>query len=325
MIKEYLTQKGLVEKVLTIDEILSIPQENQEINIMMGQTFDSGQPIDMMKYALFIMDLENIISTKGSKVSSTWLIADHFITNINEDKTVNETLEQAEARVNYLRLLNEIYGGNIGFVFSSNLSRTREYLENLEKLKRKVNEDSKFREKVFEAVPIDRRSNPNSINYPLEELAVIQTLKTDIKIGPKYEIKYDIPAREFSPMIGFKKYSAIYLTNCFPLGSPKIEPKLREEIKTFGVLPYKKNSKGLGEYRIDPINDNEEKVNALIQSTKDSRALNDLLILSGLAKRRLEGKIFSTNLFIKNNLSLKEKKELALEGYKKIYNSLKSY
>ena len=325
MIKEYLTQKGLVEKVLTIDEILSIPQENQEINIMMGQTFDSGQPIDMMKYALFIMELEDIMDTRGSKVSSTWLIADHFMTNINEDKAVKEALEQAEARVNYLKLLNKIYGGNIGFVFSSNLSKTSEYLKNLEELKKEVNEDSRFREKVFEAVPLDRRSNPNSINYPLEELAVIQTLKTDIKIGPKYEIKYDNPAREFSPMIGFKKYSAIYLTNCFPLGSPQIEPKLREEIETFGVLPYKKDSKGLAQYRIDPINDNEKKVNALIRSTNDPRALNNLLIISELAKRRLEGKIFSTSLSINNKLSLKEKKEFVLEGYKKIYNSLKNY
>ena len=44
----------------------------------------------------------------------------------------------------------------------------------------------------------------------------------------------------------------------------------------YGVLPYKLDSKGLAQYRIDPINDSSDKVKDLINSTTDIRALKDL-------------------------------------------------
>ena len=123
-------QKGLVEKVLTIDEIITIPQRNNNINIEMGQTFDEGQPLEMIKYALFIMNLQDLISQKGANVSSHWIIADHFMTSINRDKNLKEIERQAKDRINYMKLLNKTYNGNIKSVLSSEISKSAEYQKN---------------------------------------------------------------------------------------------------------------------------------------------------------------------------------------------------
>jgi len=323
MIREYISRKGLIEKVLTTEEILLLISKKNKVNIVMGQTFDSGQPVDMIKYALFIMNLHDMLEKEGSEVTSNWVIADHFMTQINQDKSRNEAKNEANARIEYLKKLNESYGGRISFVMSSSLTQTQEYQDNLSKLKEEMIINLKFREKVSQAVPEDRRNNPSALNYPLEELATIQTLKTDIKVGPKYEIFYDDPAREFSGMVGFKKYSAVYLTNVFPLGNPEIPEELKREIEVFGVLPYKKNSKGLRDFRIDPVNDDIEKVKHLIESTKDERALSNLLVITELARQRLRGR-FDINIFSKgvSYFVLDLKKELAFSSYQKYIHNV---
>ena len=146
-----------------------------------------------------------------------------------------------------------------------------------------------FKELVLKAVPEDKRTHPKALDYPFEELATIQSMDTDIKVGPPYEKKYDEPAREYASVVGFNKYIAIQLTKGFPFGNPELLLPTFKEIEEFGLLPYKKTSKGLSEYRIDPLNDDLEKTQTLIKSTTDQRALLDLLLISKLAKRRLDG------------------------------------
>ena len=290
MINNYLTQKALVENISTLSE-LEESMKKDSLNIMMGQTFDNGQPVDMMKYALFMMNISDILKEKEVVTKSNWLIADHFIAEINQDKTVAEVTTQMESRIKYLNKLNEVYGGNIGFVKSSELSKTKEYQANLDRLFVEAEKNPRFKELVLNAIPADRRSNPNALRYPFEELATIQSMHTDIKIGPPYEKVYDTPAREYAAEVGFTKYIAIQLTKSFPLGNPEIPSKLREEIETFGILPYKKDSKGLGNYRIDPINDDLNKVKQIINETTDVRSIVDLLIITEQAKCRLENNI----------------------------------
>jgi len=276
-LEEYLTQKGLIEKVLTVEEIIGMSKKSNNINIEMGQTFDEGQPLEMVKYALFIMNLQDLISQQGAKASSHWIVADHFMTSINKDKEIKEAEKQAKDRVAFLNLLNKTYNGNIESVYSSKLSKLSEYQKNLEILKTNYEENRIFRSRVTGSVPKDRRNNPEAVNYTLEELATIQTMMPDIKVGPKYEINYDLPARELAQLIGFKKFSAVHLTNSYPFGNPDIPKDVKKEIEEFGILSYKKNSKGLGNYRIDPINDNKEKIEKLITTTIDRRALIGLI------------------------------------------------
>lgn len=291
MIEKYLSQKELVHSVLTMEDLNRRVQAGGVINIMMGQTFDEGQPVDMLKYGLLIMNFSDILRGYGVRVTSRWLIADHFITDINQELEVAKAREQANRRIGFLQRINSVYGGNIGTVLSSELSLSGTYEQNLAVLLEEADNNEDFRAKALRAVPEDRRHNPNALRYPFEELATIQSMDTDIKVGPPYEIHYDEPAREIAPIVGFNRYVAIHLTRGFPFGNPDIPSNVLEEIEAFGVLPYKKSSKGLGDYRIDPTVDSVERVRELVATTTDVRAIVDLLVISEQARQRIEGQV----------------------------------
>lgn len=307
MIKEYLDQKALVQAVSTVEELEAKIEDGikskKSLHLMMGQTFDNGQPVEMLKYALFMMNLADQIRTAGAQVISNWLIADHFIVEINQDQAASEAKVQRDQRVAYLRRLNQVYHGDIGFVFSSELSRQDDYQRNLAVLSTEAENNLEFRKLVLNAIPKDRRDQLNAIRYPLEELATIQTMDTDVKIGPPYEALYDQPAREFAPVAGFNKYVAIQLTRSFPFGDPKMSTKTSDEIEQFGILPYKKGSKKLGDHRIDPVNDDLGHVETLIRTTRNIRSIIDLLVISEMAWQRL-GENKCINQFAQDGLKL---------------------
>lgn len=320
MIEKFLSQKELVQGVQTIPELNARIEQGGQLNIMMGQTFDDGQPVDILKYALFMMDLSDQIGQRGVKTLPRWLIADHFITDINQDEEVAKVREQIEKRAAYLQRINNVYGGNIGLVFSSQLSQQEEYKRNLSILMEEAARNAAFKAKVLKAVPEDRRSNPNAYLYPFEELATIQSMDTDVKIGPPYERFYDDPARDIALMVGFNRYVSIQLTRGFPFGNPEISPSTSEEIEKFGILPYKKSSKGLGDYRIDPISDDIDSIKELIERTVENRAVIDLLVIAELARQRLAGQS-SPTLFDDEGANLvrargfRTLKDLAAESY----------
>ena len=43
MLQSFVSQSGLVEKVLTVEELLELPSHTATANLMMGLTFDEGQ------------------------------------------------------------------------------------------------------------------------------------------------------------------------------------------------------------------------------------------------------------------------------------------
>lgn len=326
MIEKYLSQKELVHSVLTMEDLNSRVQAGGTLNIMMGQTFDEGQPVDMLKYGLFIMSFSDILRGSGLQVAARWLIADHFITDINQELEVANAFDQVNKRVSFLQRLNSTYKGNLGIVLSSQLCQHDEYKHNVELLLKEADRNERFREQSLEAVPEDRRNNPNALRYPFEELATIQSMDTGIKIGPPYEIHYDRPAREIASLVGFNRYVAIHLTRGFPFGNPNIPSNTLEEIEAFGILPYKKGSKGLGDYRIDPTVDSIERVRGLVAATTDVRAVVDLLVIAEQARQRLEGQVGFPLERVEKLLqkayntatethSFKELQELALELY----------
>lgn len=293
-------------------------------NIMMGQTFDDGQPVDIVKYAILIMDIQDIFSSAGVKSSSTWLIADHFISDINKDEEKAEVERQAQNRISYLIAINEAFKGKVGIQLSSQLSETSRYQTNLSTLLTEADTNKEFREAALEAVPEDRRNNPDALLYPFEEIATIESMDTDIKVGPAYERKYDEPACDIAPKAGFTTYAPVYATKGFPFGNPNIPENIRHEIEEFGILPYKKDSKKLGKFRIDPVNDTPEQTRELINQTEDIRALIDLIQISNLAKRRLGGKDSEgSNIPKANKQHIIHLRKLAYEAYFwYIYNPL---
>ncbi|HII71171.1 TPA: hypothetical protein HA265_00260 [Candidatus Woesearchaeota archaeon] len=283
MLDRYVDDR-IVDTFLTQQEI----EDSQgTVNIMMGQTFDAGQPVDMVKYALFMMELSDRLEEKGCRPNATWLLADHFMTEINSDKGSTKADREMQRRIAYLEALNQTYGGRIGMLPSSQLSRTQQYTAMLARVQGEVEQDPEFKAKLMKTIPEDRRGSPGALQYPIEELTTILTMDTDIKVGPPYEALYDRPARESLDGSQFKRYSGVYLTRAFPFGNPDLRPKVKEGIEMFGILPYKKDSKDLGKYRIDPMNDSMEKVERLLRETKDQRAVDDLVAICSLAGKRL--------------------------------------
>ena len=104
----------------------------------------------------------------------------------------------------------------------------------MERLNEESETNGTFRNILLKSVPEKRRGNPDALKYPFEEVACVASLDTDIKIGPNYEMFYDVPARDAAPMIGFKRYVAIHLTNSRLFGNvPNLDDKTRSGIEEF--------------------------------------------------------------------------------------------
>lgn len=326
-LETFFAQSHLTDNVSTINE-LKEKANTGNINIMMGQTFDDGQPVDLVKYSLFIISLSDILRAGGVRTSANWLIADHFITDINKEEGSEKVHEQVKNRVAYLSKINDVYKGDIGIVLSSELSKRESYKQNLSVLFKEGEKNELFKEKALEAVPKDRRDNPDAYKYPFEEIATIQSMNADVKIGPVYEKKYDEPARDVASLIGFNRYIAIQLKKGFLFGNPDVPSNIKTEIEEFGILPYKKDSKRMGNYRLDPINDSLEKTRELILATRDMRAITDLLAILNVARERLASKDTFPSVSQKSlnkDLTDDQVKAITLDLYLKfVYNPLRS-
>lgn len=286
MLMQYLEQPHLVSRILTPEELEPMIASKRPLKMMMGQTYDKtgGQPLDLLTYSLFIMNLQDLLRQEGIESSSMILIADHFLTEINKEMTKEEAQYHGGARQSFLARVNQLYGGNISFEFSSTLKRTDDYQLALLMLGDAFKSNPRFANLVKEAVPEDRRHLPGAFQYPLDELASIVSVGTDIKIGPPYELYYDGIAREYAPQMGLKGYVAVHLRNSLPLGNP---PTPLSELPD-GVLPYRFGSKGLGDHRIDVGNLDVKRAERLINSTNNPDVLMNLIVASDLARQRLE-------------------------------------
>lgn len=290
-LEKILFQSELVDRVITLKDLNSLAHQEKNVSIIMGQTFDEGQPVDIVKYGLFIMELEDYFKKHRVIPLSKWVLADHFITIINKEKEQSEILSQRNTRQSFLEKINSVYHGKIEIVYSSDLTCQDKYKQILKSLQKESERNPKFRVEMLSSIPKDRKLNPESLKYPLEELATIFSLNTQIKVGPKYEANYDIPAINFAEKLGFSRYVAIHLTNSFPLGRPIIQEENQIEIESFGLTPYKINSKKLKEYRLDPINGVPSEERDLILQTRDFRAIKDIISCSILARKRLTGEL----------------------------------
>jgi len=317
----YLNASGVVEGY-TLQADLG---NRGDLAIMMGQTFDDGQPLDLIKFGLLMADIQDVARQNQIDSTASWLIADHFISEINKDQPKSAVNMQGQDRLGYLDRINRAFGLNIGFVLSSQLSETPKYKQKLDQLTEESEKNPEFREAILLAVPEDRRADPASIRYPIEEIATITSLDTDIKIGPVYERKYDDPTRNIASRIGFKVFASIYGTRGYLFGSPVVDEDVRSSVEEFGILPYKINSKGQRSHRIDPINDQPDKVEKLIFDTDDPRAIMDLVAILSLASRRVQSDHLPPLELEKPASDITQVKKLAFNAYLcYIYNPLQA-
>ena len=286
MLKEYLSQRGLVMKLYySLDEVLDLAKNREMLTILMGQTFDAGQPIELLKYALFMMNLQDILERSGKEVHSQILLADYFMVDINKEITQEVAQATGNQRRKFLEKVNEIYKGRIRFIYSSDLRGSDTYSDVVDQLLKLKDNSSVFKRQLEHCIPEDRKGESSAIHYPIEEIATIFNLNTDLRVGHINEIWYDIAAKFILEDLNKKNYAGIYLTNSYPYGDyGKID-------LPDGILPYKISSKGLARYRINLSGLTADLAKKLIDMTTDKRSLLDLLVICELAEQRLENEI----------------------------------
>jgi hypothetical protein len=296
-----------------LDSIDSL-QRLRSGHILMGQTFDDGQPLDILKYALVMGILgKELRSLKVSDVKEQMVLADSFMYEINTEKSKAVVDAQVGGREAYIRAINAAFGSQITTIKSSELNESLAYKSAYDDVIHALASNKEFTDELLLSIPLDHRV-PGAEKYPAAELATILALETDIKIGPVYEKFYDVPADKHFAKHSLREYVGLHITKGFPFGKPNMSKSLKESIDSYGVLPYKIQSKNLRNYRIDPIHQSLDVSLSLIESTKDPRALVDLLSIATLSRaiRNLD----SSEYVLPNDITQSTLQKLARDAYK---------
>lgn len=262
----------LIEETEPRDGIATYDRD--EATIMTGMTFDEyGEPFDYAKQVMTAFDIADTLEGRGVDAEVELLVADNFVEmNQGEDGlTSEEVTEYADKRATYLEALSDVYAGDypVNVEMTSDL-KDEEFRADVEALGDRVEEDENFAELLMGAVPDDAvdpdASARDNTRYTREELVTIMATDTDIKVGPKREKKYDLPAqlddvrqlRDVDPLTG------VYVNNSYPVAMEDAQGQLDEddwaEVQEFGVTPYKAGSKGLDpeQHRILLTDDRDE-------------------------------------------------------------------
>lgn len=257
-----------------------------------GQTFDQfGEPIDYLKQVLYLLNLTDYFIVKNKRPRAEIIVADHFLA-INQQYDSQTAKKLSWMRVSFLEKIAEVYRAkNLKIRLSSEISEGDQYQKLLLRIKEIVKSDEKLQESLFSIVPEDKRKIPGACEYPLEEIAVILSSGTDIKLGPPYEMFYDNVIRNMSKSVLFiKSIISIYTTPSFPLNCSLEE---REGLKKFGITPYKAQSKGFNPrtQRILMDKHDKEQIKEIIEKTPFDNCCNplaDLILITKMAKNRME-------------------------------------
>lgn len=222
--------------------------------IMTGMTFDdTGEPLDYLKQVFASFELAEEFQQQGYEPEVYLLVADNFVEMNQGADGMSDALvdECAERRQNYLEAASEVFADSypVNVEFTSDI-KDDEYRRIVGALGDQVEQDEGFAQMLLEPVPDDKmkpdQTNRELTKYTREELATILHLGTDVKVGPKREKLYDVPARsddvrrfseEAEPVIG------AYVSNTLPANLP--EERVDEFREKGGLTPYKAGSKGL--------------------------------------------------------------------------------
>ena len=254
--------------------------------VMTGLTYDDeGEPFDYMKQVMTTFDIAETLEGRGVDAQVELLVADHFVSGNfvefdQEAEMPPEKVEQyGDQRAAYLEAIAEVYSGDYPVsVEKTSELRDDEFEETVRALGDRVDEDENFAEMLLGAVP-DEAERPDATDrqntaYTREEIATIMATDTDIKVGPKREKKYDLPAqlddvrqlRDFDPLTG------VYVTNTYPVAMKEAQEQLDVDdwgaVQDFGVTPYKAGSKGLDpeDHRI-LLTDDQEDIRSKLEET----------------------------------------------------------
>ncbi|HLC31512.1 MAG TPA: hypothetical protein VJK51_02505 [Candidatus Nanoarchaeia archaeon] len=296
-IERLLSTRGLVEQAPNAEDIRgrvgSLSPE--PIKLFYGETYDeAGNPIDSMKYYIFVAELAEALKREGANVDPSILIADTAACR-NVGKNQEEYyMRLGEDRAKFVRQVNDTYKTGLRVVKMSEYIDSPTFVEKRDQVINFCSNNPQLMEAVEKTVPeskIDIERSKGFL-YSFDEITTIMDL--DVKVGPPREDLYDDVARTITGAEGEKGLMSLFLTPTFPLGMRWSYFFANEGIEDHGITAYKAASKRLQGQRIIIQKSDPTRIRELVRdsfiSTNPSlpNPVLDVGIISEMARKRLE-------------------------------------
>lgn len=296
-LERLLSTNKLVQQAPSADEIrnraaLVTPKP---IKLFYGETYDEiGNPIDSMKYYLFVANLAEALAKEGSTVDSSILIADTAACRNAGRGQEDYYMRLGEDRAKFVQQVNATYKTGLKVVKMSDYINSPSFIEERDKVIKVCSSSPELMEKVEKTVPESKVEieKTKGFLYSYDEITTIMDL--DVKVGPPREDLYDDVARRIAEAEGKKGLMSLFLTPTFPLGMKWSYFFANEGIEDHGITAYKAGSKRLQRNRIVVQKSNPGYIRDLITDSFISTNPNlpnpvlDIGIISEMARKRLE-------------------------------------
>ena len=326
---DLLLQKGLVFDYSPIESIKRRMEDvgDGKLQILYGETYDEfGDPIDSVKYYLFVANLVDVLKKVAVKTDARILVADTAASRNVPPEEEESVMNLGRIRGQFVNKVKRVYNCDYKLQYMSEFIETPEFQQRLKRLQTVCKADPLLMRMIEKSAPPDKLeiTRRQGFLYSFEEIATIHDL--DLKVGPPRETVYDEITKEISKREGTKELLSIYLTPSYPL-DVKFDYFIRHpEIERDGLTPYKAKSKGMTDHRILIGKSTENNVKNLIEnsflstnSTLPNPAL-DMAIIAEMAKQRLEGRLQPITLhndFYSGKISPADLKQMAIKNVTK--------
>ena len=329
-LERLLSTNKLVQQAPTAGEIRNraLMVNPEPIKLFYGETYDeTGNPIDSMKYYLFVANLAEALAKEGSTVDPSILIADTAACRNVGRNQEDYYMRLGEDRAKFVSQINDTYKTGLRVVKMSDYINSPAFIEERDKVMRVCSESPDLMERVERTVPeskIDIERNKGFL-YSFDEITTIMDL--DVKVGPPREDLYDDVARRIAAAENRQGLMSLFLTPTFPIGMRWSYFFSNEGIEDNGITAYKAGSKRLQANRIIVQKSNPGQIRDLIRGSFIStnpdlpNPVLDIGIISEMARKRLENDDSPITLaddFYSGNISetqLKEKVGIDVEKY----------
>ncbi|MGD9129322.1 MAG: hypothetical protein PVJ09_02450 [Candidatus Woesebacteria bacterium] len=294
--EKLLSTRGLVKHSPTSDELLRRSQlvNPEPLSLFYGETYDDkGNPIDSMKYYLFLSLLSEALRQEGADAKPTILVADSAACRNVGQNLQERYMQLGEERAKFIRRVNKIYDTGLRIVKMSEYIHSPEFLEERQRIIEICLANPELIALVEKTVPESKLDieREKGFFYSFDEITTIIDL--DLKVGPPREDLYDELARRIAHDRGQMGVMSLFLTPTFPLGMNWAYFFKNEGIEDHGITAYKAGSKGLQRNRVVVERSTSDYIQNLIRNSFISTNPNlpnptlDIGIICEMAKRRL--------------------------------------
>ena len=296
-LERLISTEGLVQQSPSASEIRSRAKlvSPEPVKFFYGETYDEkGNPIDSLKYYLFVANLSEALAKEGFRTDPSILIADTAACRNVGERQHEYYMRLGEDRANFVKQVNETYRTELRVVKMSDYVNSPVFKDHRSEIISICSANEALMQGVEKTVPqskvdIERQKG---FMYSFDEIATIIDL--DVKVGPPREDLYDDIARRIAVAEGKKELLSLFLSPTFPLGMDWSYFFANEGIEDHGITAYKAGSKRLQHNRIIVERSRPEQIRELVATSFMSLNPNlpnpvlDIGIITEMARKRLE-------------------------------------